>query len=55
MKNLHVRSFAKINLCLNVVKKREDGFHELDGVMLPISLHDSLVISKLNNATDNYT
>ena len=54
MKNLHVRSFAKINLCLNVVKKREDGFHELDGVMLPISLHDSLVISKLNNATDNY-
>ena len=54
MKNLHIRSFAKINLCLNVVKKREDGFHELDGVMLPISLHDSLVISRLNNAPDNY-
>ena len=54
MKNLHIRSFAKINLCLNVVKKREDGFHELDGIMLPISLHDSLVISKLNNAPDNY-
>ena len=54
MKNLHIRSFAKINLCLNVVKKREDGFHELDGVMLPISLHDSLVISKLSNARDNY-
>ena len=54
MKNLHVRSYAKINLCLNITKKREDGFHELDMVMLPISLHDSLVVSKLNNATDNF-
>ena len=54
MKNLHIRSYAKINLCLNVVKKREDGYHELDMVMLPISLHDSLVVSKLNNATDNF-
>ena len=54
MRNLHIRSFAKINISLNITKKREDGFHELDSVMLPISLHDSLVISKLNNATDNF-
>ena len=54
MKNLHIRSFAKINISLNITKKRKDGFHELDSVMLPISLHDSLVISKLNLATDNY-
>ena len=54
MRNLHIRSFAKINISLNITKKREDGFHELDSVMLPISLHDSLVISKLNSATDNF-
>ena len=54
MKNLHIRSFAKINISLNITKKREDGFHELDSVMLPISLHDSLVISKLKNTTDNF-
>ena len=54
MKSLHVRSFAKINISLNITKKREDGFHELDSVMLPISLHDSLVVGKLNSATDNY-
>ena len=53
MKNLHIRSFAKINISLNITKKRDDGFHELDSVMLPISMHDSLVISKLN-ATDNF-
>ena len=54
MKNLHIRSFGKINICLNITKKREDGFHEIDSVMLPISLHDSLVVSKLVNANDNY-
>lgn len=54
MKNLHIRSFAKINISLNITKKREDGFHEIDSVMLPISLHDSLVVSKLKNTTDNF-
>ena len=54
MKNLHIRSFAKINISLNITKKREDGFHDIDSIMLPISLHDSLVVSKLKNTTDNF-
>ena len=54
MRSLHIKSFAKINISLNITKKREDGFHEIDSVMLPISMHDSLVVSKLKNATDNY-
>lgn len=54
MKELHIRSYAKINLCLNITGKREDGYHELDMIMVPISLHDSLVVSKLNKSTDNF-
>ena len=54
MKNLHIRSYAKINICLNITGKRENGFHELDMVMVPISLHDSLIVSKLNKSTDNF-
>ena len=54
MKSLHIKSFAKINISLNITKKRDDGFHEIDSVMLPISLHDSLVISRLKSAPDNY-
>ena len=54
MKELHIRSYAKINLCLNIIGKREDGFHKLDMVIVPISLHDSLVVSKLNKSRDNF-
>jgi len=35
---------AKINLGLNVLRKREDGFHELDTCMIPIPLTDVLEI-----------
>ena len=54
MNTLHIRSYGKINLCLNITGKRDDGFHEVDMVMVPISLHDSIVISKLNKSTDNF-
>lgn len=53
MKTLHVRSYAKINLCLNIVGIREDGYHKLDMILLPISLHDSLIVSKLSSNRDN--
>lgn len=38
-----VEAHAKINLTLNVVGKREDGYHELEMIMLPLALHLSLI------------
>ena len=49
-----VKSYTKINIPLRVVSKREDGYHELDSLMLPIELHDSIIISKLQNSYDNF-
>ena len=49
-----VKSFAKINISLRVVSKRSDGYHELDSLMLPIELHDSLIISTLQSGYDNF-
>lgn len=38
---------AKINLGLDVVRKREDGYHDLRMVMETISLHDKLTLKKI--------
>ncbi|HSG68224.1 MAG TPA: 4-(cytidine 5'-diphospho)-2-C-methyl-D-erythritol kinase [Bacteroidales bacterium] len=39
---------AKINLGLNVLRKRDNGFHEIESVFLPVQLHDSLEIMPLD-------
>ena len=54
MKNLLLKSYAKINICLNVVGKREDGYHQLDMIILPLKLHDSILMTELKNATDHF-
>ena len=44
-KSVHLRAFAKINLCLHVMGKRPDGYHELRTIFQTISLHDTLTLS----------
>lgn len=48
------KSYAKINISLNIKEHRSDGYHELDSVMVPIELHDSLLISDLISAHDHF-
>ncbi len=38
------RAYAKINLCLDVVKKRDDGYHEMNMIMVPINFYDVVKI-----------
>ncbi len=38
------KSFAKLNLMLDVVGKNEDGYHELEMIMVPIDLFDTIDI-----------
>lgn len=35
---------AKINLSFKILRRREDGFHEIETLMAPISLGDELTI-----------
>lgn len=54
MKSLLLKSYAKINICLNVVGKRNDGYHELDMIMLPLKLHDSILFTEIPNGKDHF-
>ena len=44
MKKINVKCPAKINLTLEIVNKREDGFHNIKSIMQTISLYDYLNI-----------
>lgn len=46
MKEISVKALAKINLGLDVVRRREDGYHEVRMIMQTIHLFDRLEISK---------
>lgn len=36
---------AKVNLSLRVLRRREDGFHEIESLMCPVSIFDTLEIA----------
>ena len=40
------KAYAKINLSLDVLRKREDGFHEINSVMQQIDLYDEISFEK---------
>jgi len=40
---------AKINIGLNVVNKREDGFHDIETVFYPLDVRDVLEIEENAN------
>lgn len=42
---MELKAQAKVNLGLNVVARRPDGYHELDGVMVRLALHDTVTLT----------
>lgn len=42
-----IKAFAKINLAIDIKKKDENGYHDIDMVTLPITLHDVLEMEQL--------
>ena len=44
-----VEANAKVNLSLSIVGTRKDGYHDLDMIMVPISLYDTIEIEVLDD------
>lgn len=49
------KSYAKINLSINVLDRLENGYHDIDMIMSLISLHDKVYLSKLKEDTIELT
>lgn len=50
MEEISLQAYAKINLGLDVIRKREDGYHEVRMIMQSISLADTLLLRKSSEA-----
>lgn len=40
------KAYGKINLALDVLYKRDDGYHEISSIMQQVSLHDTVIIEE---------
>lgn len=49
MDKISIKAYAKINLGLNVLRKRDDGYHDVSMIMQSINLYDTLTIKRMEN------
>src|SRR5437763_7253624 len=52
MRKMQVLAPAKINLSLKILRRRDDGFHEIETLMAPISLADKIEIERQSRWID---
>lgn len=43
---MRTKAYCKVNLSLDVLGKREDGYHELRMIMVPVNFYDDIIINK---------
>lgn len=47
MDKLELKAYGKINLGLDVIRKRPDGYHDLDMVMQMVDVYDDVILTRL--------
>lgn len=46
MDKLQLKAYGKINLGLDVIRKRPDGYHDLDMIMQMVDVYDDVILTK---------
>lgn len=49
---MKIKSYGKINLSLDVLSKREDGYHNIESIMQKIELHDIMEFEKIHSGLE---
>ena len=58
MNKIFLQSYSKVNIGLKVIKKREDGYHDIHTVFQELDFHDQILLKKSNSGcsfTSNVT
>ena len=50
MEKIELKAYGKINLGLDVLRKRPDGYHDLDMIMQTVDVYDDILIAKTENS-----
>ncbi|MDD7266913.1 MAG: 4-(cytidine 5'-diphospho)-2-C-methyl-D-erythritol kinase [Lachnospiraceae bacterium] len=50
-KSICLPAYAKVNPILDVIRRREDGYHEIDMVLARIALHDTVTVTVRSDET----
>ena len=48
MDKIQRKAYGKINLGLDVIRKRPDGYHDLNMIMQTVNVYDDIIIEKTN-------
>ncbi len=52
MKELHLNAYGKVNLTLDVLAERSDGYHDIESVMHTIALHDAITLREAGTGVE---
>lgn len=52
MEKIELKAYGKINLGLDVIRKRPDGYHDLDMIMQAVGVYDDIIITKTDTPGD---
>ncbi|NLJ66879.1 MAG: 4-(cytidine 5'-diphospho)-2-C-methyl-D-erythritol kinase [Clostridiales bacterium] len=52
MESIHLRAHAKINLTLDVVGKRPDGYHDVEMIMQSVNLWDEIILKEIDRGIE---
>ena len=49
MNEITMKARAKINIALDIIGKRTDGYHEIRTIMQTVDLHDKITLKQTDN------
>ena len=47
MTTYKIKSYAKVNLSLNIIRKKKNGLHEIESIVTFLKLHDKIKIKEI--------